>query len=228
MASETVLPGRRVLRDERAFQDTVLDDVDRERAKGQRRRLSRVLLAGVVVAAWCWARYLTGNPILPALPAVDPFLLTVIIFFTLMLAVSAGTMTLTGRSPHVLYRPGQSDVRISDVKGLAPVAEDVRRSLELFRSAMTFRSRMGGTARRGLLFEGAPGTGKTLMAKAMAAEAGVPFLFVSATAFQSSYYGATGRKIRSFFRELRKAARREGGAIAFIEEIDAIAWPAAA
>ncbi|MCE0534973.1 AAA family ATPase [Kineosporia rhizophila] len=223
MASETVLPGRRVLRDERAFQDTVLDDVDRERAKGQRRRLSRVLLAGVVVAAWCWARYLTGNPILPALPAVDPFLLTVIIFFTLMLAVSAGTMTLTGRSPHVLYRPGQSDVRISDVKGLAPVAEDVRRSLELFRSAMTFRSRMGGTARRGLLFEGAPGTGKTLMAKAMAAEAGVPFLFVSATAFQSSYYGATGRKIRSFFRELRKAARREGGAIAFIEEIDAIA-----
>ena len=82
---------------------------------------------------------------------------------------------------------------------------------------------MGGNPRKGVLFEGPPGTGKTYMAKAMAREAGVPFLFVSSTAFQSQYYGATGRKIRNFFKELRKAAREEGGAIGFIEEIDAIA-----
>ena len=74
-----------------------------------------------------------------------------------------------------------------------------------------------------MLFEGPPGTGKTYMAKAMAREAGVPFLFVSATSFQSMYYGATARKIRSYFAALRKAARAEGGAIGFIEEIDAIA-----
>ena len=60
------------------------------------------------------------------------------------------------------------------------------------------------------------------MAKAMASEAGVPFLFVSSSAFQSMYYGQTNRKIRSYFKALRKAARREGGAIGFIEEIDAI------
>src|SRR5262249_35856539 len=60
-------------------------------------------------------------------------------------------------------------------------------------------------------------------AKAMAREAGVPFLFVSATAFQSQYYGATGRKIRNYFKELRRVASLEGGAIGFIEEIDAIA-----
>nr|WP_281373272.1 AAA family ATPase [Kineococcus aurantiacus] len=82
---------------------------------------------------------------------------------------------------------------------------------------------MGGRPRRGLLFEGSPGTGKTHMAKAMAREAGVPFLFVSATSFQSMWYGATARKLRSYFKALRKAARREGGAIGFIEEIDAIA-----
>ena len=51
----------------------------------------------------------------------------------------------------------------------------------------------------------------------------MPFLFVSSSAFQSMYYGQTNRKIRSFFRALRKAAREEGGAIGFIEEIDAIA-----
>ena len=57
----------------------------------------------------------------------------------------------------------------------------------------------------------------------MAREAGVPFLFVSSTAFQSMYYGQTNRKIRTYFKALRKAAREEGGAIGFIEEIDAIA-----
>ena len=81
---------------------------------------------------------------------------------------------------------------------------------------------MGGTPRRAILFEGPPGTGKTYLAKAMAAEAGVPFLFVSSSAFQSMYYGQTNRKIRSYFRALRRAARAEGGAIGFIEEIDAI------
>jgi cell division protease FtsH len=56
----------------------------------------------------------------------------------------------------------------------------------------------------------------------MAREAGVPFLFVSSSAFQSMYYGQTNRKIRSYFKALRSAARKEGGAIGFIEEIDAI------
>src|SRR2546427_491184 len=67
------------------------------------------------------------------------------------------------------------------------------------------------------------GTGKTYMAKALAKEAGVPFFYVSSSAFQSMYYGQTNRKIRSYFKELRKAARAEGGAVGFIEEIDAIA-----
>ncbi|HMK62323.1 MAG TPA: AAA family ATPase, partial [Acidimicrobiales bacterium] len=102
------------------------------------------------------------------------------------------------------------------------VVEEVVKSLNLFLAHKTFAERMGGSPRRALLFEGPPGTGKTYMAKAMAKEAGVPFLFVSASAFQSMFYGQTNRKIRSFFRQLRNYARREGGAIGFIEEIDAI------
>src|SRR6185312_6233893 len=103
------------------------------------------------------------------------------------------------------------------------LVDEVVKTLNLFLAHKTFKDRMGGTARRAILFEGPPGTGKTYMAKAMAREAAVPFLFVSASAFQSMYYGQTNRKIRSFFKELRKTARREGGAIGFIEEIDAIA-----
>jgi ATP-dependent Zn protease len=142
---------------------------------------------------------------------------------TLVLILSMVFMLVgAGRSPHVLYRPEELDVRLSDVKGAGVVVEEVVKTLNLFLAYRTFRDRMGGNPRRAVLFEGPPGTGKTYIAKAMAAEAGVPFLFVSSSAFQSMYYGQTNRKIRSYFKQLRKYARKEGGAIGFIEEIDAI------
>jgi len=190
-------------------------DVARAGGRNRRRRL-RVLLAylALAVALVAGIAWLVTN--------VDPLYLMPGAFFAVLLLLLASTTLVSGRSPHVLFRAEQIDVRMSDVRGLAAVTEDVRRSLDLFLSAATFRRELGGRARRGLLFEGPPGTGKTHLAKAMAAEAGVPFLFVSATAFQSMMYGATARKIRAYFRALRRAARAEGGAIGFIEEIDAI------
>jgi ATP-dependent Zn protease len=131
-------------------------------------------------------------------------------------------MLAAGRSPHVLYRPDELDVGLDDVVGSDVVREEVVRTLNLFLAHETLRDQLGATPRRGVLFEGPPGTGKTHIAKAMAKEAGVPFLFVSSSAFQSMYYGQTNRKVRAYFRALRKAARHEGGAIGFIEEIDAI------
>jgi ATP-dependent Zn protease len=133
-----------------------------------------------------------------------------------------GPFVMFARSPHVLYRPEQIDVRLADVIGIDPVKEEVVRSLNLFLAHKTFSGSMGGTPRRGLLFEGAPGTGKTYTAKAMAAEAGVPFLFASGTSFQSMMQAASAMRIKNYFRKLRKIALAEGGAIGFIEEIDAI------
>jgi ATP-dependent Zn proteases len=132
-------------------------------------------------------------------------------------------LTMAGRSPHVRFQASEITVGFEDVVGLGVVRDEVVKTLNLFLAYQTFRDRMGGNPRKAILFEGPPGTGKTYMAKAMAREAGVPFLFVSSSAFQSMYYGQTNRKIRSFFRALRKAATEEGGAIGFIEEIDAIA-----
>ncbi|MGH9153212.1 MAG: AAA family ATPase, partial [Acidimicrobiales bacterium] len=151
-----------------------------------------------------------------------PELLPGLILIVVLVLVIALPLLGAGRSPHVLFRPAEIDVSLGDVKGAGVVVEEVVRTLNLFLAHRTFKERMGGTPRRAILFEGPPGTGKTYMAKAMAREAGVPFLFVSSSAFQSMYYGQTNRKIRTYFKALRNHARREGGAIGFIEEIDAI------
>lgn len=199
-------------------------DVGRSREMLRRRRLWKVVLVVGLPTAYLWYRILSGSPLdIFNVPSVDPLLLVPILFFVLLTVVLLGQFVFTGRSPHIVYRPEQIETRLEDVKGIDAVKEDVVRSLNLFLAHKQFQSEMGGTPRRGLLFEGAPGTGKTYLAKAMAREANVPFLFVSATSFQSMFYGATAKKIRSYFKALRKAARQEGGAIGFIEEIDAIA-----
>lgn len=205
--------------DARLLQHDIAADRDRLR----RRRVYRWATVVLAIEVWFIVAPLLGLSPWPRLPSIDPLILVPVLFFGALLVLLLGTQLVSGRSPHLTYRPEQVDVTLDDVIGIDPVLEDVRRSIDLFQTHRRFAAQMGGTPRRGLLFEGAPGTGKTMTAKAMAAEAGVPFLFVSATSFQSMYYGATARKIRAYFAALRDAARREGGAIGFIEEIDAIA-----
>ena len=199
-------------------------DVGSSREDSRRRRWVKLAILVWSVVGLLWLRAVTydGSGFVPV-PSIDPFLLVIIVFFTLLIVLIAGQQVMASRSPHILFRPEQITTTMDDVVGIDQVKDDVVRSLNLFLAHKTFRDEMGGSARRGLLFEGAPGTGKTHLARAMAREAGVPFLFVSATSFQSMWYGATAKKIRSYFKALRKAARKEGGAIGFIEEIDAIA-----
>ena len=213
-------------------------DVVTSREKARQARLGRLLVVLVVIGvpvigrtAAGVVRYLQGNYAAaaadfhwphPGIPSSFLPYLPGLLLIVLLGAVMGGPLLMAGRSPHVLYRPEEVGVTLADVVGAGPVVEEVVKTLNLFLAHRTFEEGMGGTPRRAVLFEGPPGTGKTYIAKAMAAEAGVPFLFVSSSAFQSMYYGQTNRKIRSYFRALRNYARREGGAIGFIEEIDAI------
>ncbi len=200
-------------------------DVQVNRERQRRKRLRRVAIVLSPLVVWLWLRILSGNPVSPGWPDLPPeavYWLPGIVIVLLLAIVLIGPMLGTGRSPEVIFLPEQIDVTFDDVKGLGPVLAEVRHTLDVFLNHQQFRDQMGGQPRRGILFEGPPGTGKTYTAKALAKEAGVPFLFVSSTAFQSMWYGATARKIRSYFRRLRKVAREEGGAIGFIEEFDAI------
>ena len=200
-------------------------DVQVTRERQRRKRLRRIAILLSPLVAWLWLRIVSGNPVSPGWPKLpaDAMIWLPAVFIVLLLGVIIVVPMLgNGRSPETIYLPEQIDVCFDDVKGLGPVLGEVRHTLEVFLNHQHFRDEMGGQPRRGVLFEGPPGTGKTYTAKALAREAGVPFLFVSSTAFQSMWYGATARKIRSYFRRLRKVAREEGGAIGFIEEFDAI------
>jgi cell division protease FtsH len=201
-------------------------DVVRQREATRIRRITRIAWLLVPICIWLWHRILIHEPVafgFPHFTQNEINDLPVFVLVVALLLIVVLPLALAGRSPHVRFQPSEIGVAFDDVVGLGVVRDEVVKTLNLFLAYQTFRDRMGGNPRKAILFEGPPGTGKTYMAKAMAREAGVPFLFVSSSAFQSMYYGQTNRKIRSYFRALRKAAREEGGAIGFIEEIDAIA-----
>ena len=199
-------------------------DLRKIRERNRQRRLRYLLYLNVIVFAWLMRRVIEGRPLEFNRPELGPD--AMLWLFPVLILVMLGSMLLlplaNGRSPHIRFSPEQIGMNFQDVRGIDVVLEEVARTLQIFLTYKTFRDELGGNPRRGILFEGKPGTGKTHLAKAMAAEAGVPFLFVSAPAFQSMWFGMTAFKIRSFFKALKKAARKEGGAIGFIEEIDAV------
>jgi len=199
-------------------------DLRKIRERNRQRRLRYLLYLNMLVFAWLMRRVIEGRPLEFSRPELGPD--AMLWLFPVLILLMLGSMLLlplaNGRSPHVRFSPEQIGMNFKDVRGIDVVLEEVARTLQIFLTYKTFRDELGGNPRRGILFEGKPGTGKTHLAKAMAAEAGVPFFFVSAPAFQSMWFGMTAFKIRSFFKALKKAARKEGGAIGFIEEIDAV------
>ena len=188
-------------------------DVGIHKAKARSARMQRVAVVLGLIALALVARDVLapGAPFpTPSVPtSLTPYLLPIglIVLLSLVMVVP---LLGAGRSPHILYRPDELTMSFDDVRGSEGLVEEVTKTLNLFLAYRTFNEQMGGTPRKAILFEGPPGTGKTYMAKAMASEAGVPFLFVSSSAFQSMFYGQTNRKIRSYFKELRRQARPRG------------------
>ena len=122
------------------------------------------------------------------------------------------------------YEPGDASwgVRIEDVRGQAEAKEEITRVISLWQSGEEFE-RAGGKRERGLLFLGAPGTGKTMISKAIATNFNCPFVTIPGSGFAGMFIGMDAITVQFLARKARKLAAKWGGqCIVFIDEIDAV------
>jgi ATP-dependent Zn protease len=135
-----------------------------------------------------------------------------------------GPLLLMGISQIRGFEPGDADwgVRLHDVRGQAEAKEEVRRVVSLWQSGEAFE-RAGGKRERGLLFLGAPGTGKTMLAKAIATGFNCPFVSIPGSGFAQTFIGIDAIIVRWLARKAKRLAAKWGGqCIVFIDEIDAV------
>jgi ATP-dependent Zn protease len=122
------------------------------------------------------------------------------------------------------YEPGDASwgVKMEDVRGQAEAKEDITRVITLWQSGEEFE-RAGGKRERGLLFLGAPGTGKTMISKAIATNFNAPFVTIPGSGFAQMFIGMDALVVQYLAHKARKLARKWGGqCIVFIDEIDAV------
>src|ERR1043165_6476812 len=127
-----------------------------------------------------------------------------------------------GRSRHKVTNKETSTITLADVAGIDEAKDEVFEIVEFLKNPKRF-ARLGGRIPRGVLLVGPPGCGKTLLAKAIAGEAEVPFFSISGSDFVEMFVGVGASRVRDLFDQGKRAAKQSGrGAIIFIDEIDAV------
>ena len=164
-----------------------------------------------------WLRTLSGVPI------------SVIKFLALsFILVAAWSIVMESASGSLVQKMGQqtktyepveaTNVTLNDVKGCEEVKDELQEIVMYLKDPARF-TRLGAKLPKGVLLSGSPGTGKTLLARAIAGEAGVPFYQASGSDFEEMFVGVGAKRIRDLF----AAARKSAPCIIFIDEIDAVA-----
>ena len=148
-----------------------------------------------------------------------PFLIFIGIWIFLMRGMrgGAGQAFSFGKSRAKLASGGKTKITFKDVAGVDEAKEELEEIVEFLKAPKKFQ-RLGGRIPRGVLLLGRPGTGKTLLAKAVAGEAQVPFYSISGSDFVEMFVGVGASRVRDMFAEAKKNAP----CIAFIDEIDAV------
>ena len=129
----------------------------------------------------------------------------------------AGFLGNFGRSRHRLTTKEQSKITLKDVAGIDEAKDEIQEIIEFLQNPKKF-SKLGGRMPRGVLLVGEPGCGKTLLAKAIAGEAGVPFFSISGSDFVEMFVGVGASRVRDLF----KQAKDSSPCIIFLDEIDAV------
>jgi cell division protease FtsH len=171
-----------------------------------------------------------GVPFTDKPPADDPWyvvllvqwfpmllLVGVWIFFMRQMQMGGGKAMAFGKSRAKLLNENQNKVTFNDVAGIDEAKDELEEIIAFLRDPKKF-TRLGGRIPKGVLLVGSPGTGKTLLARAVAGEAGVPFFSISGSDFVEMFVGVGASRVRDLFVQGKKNAP----CIIFIDEIDAV------
>lgn len=159
------------------------------------------------------------NPLFAAILSYFPFLLLIGIWLFFLRQMQSGSNRAMGfgKSRAKLLTEKHGRVTFEDVAGIEESKQDVEEIVEFLRDPQKFQ-RLGGKIPKGVLLIGSPGTGKTLLARAIAGEAEVPFFTISGSDFVEMFVGVGASRVRDMFEQ----AKKEAPCIIFIDEIDAV------
>ena len=149
-----------------------------------------------------------------------PFLLIFGIWLVLMRRMQGGAgggLFSIGRSRAKKVEPSEMKITFNDVAGVEEAKDDLGETVEFLKDPAKFR-KLGGRIPKGMLMSGSPGTGKTLLARAVAGESGVPFFSMSGSDFVEMFVGVGASRVRDMFEQ----GRQNAPCIIFIDEIDAV------
>jgi len=156
-----------------------------------------------------WERFVAG--------VVPTILLLLLLFWLFRKMTGGGGIGGLGRSRAARYEPSPTSITFAEVAGIDEAKAELTEIVDFLKNPERYH-RLGGRIPRGVLLSGAPGTGKTLLARAVAGEAGVPFFSLSASEFIEAVVGIGASRVRDLFKKAKEAAP----AIVFIDELDAI------
>jgi ATP-dependent Zn protease len=187
--------------------------------------------------SWFWARFVRWAIILGGIGALfwwlgawdlltqlGPFALLLPLYLIFNFVILFGPLMLMGITQMRGYEPGDADwgVQLDDVRGQVEAKDEVRKIVNLWQSGEHFVE-AGGKRERGILFLGAPGTGKTMLAKAIATGFNSPIVTMPGSGFAQTFIGMDVVIVRWMARKAKKLARKWGGqCIVFLDEIDAV------
>jgi cell division protease FtsH len=159
-----------------------------------------------------------GGLLMSILISLLPIVLLIAVWIYIMRRTQAGGGALSfGQSKAKLVQPESTQISFADVAGIEEVKEEVAEIVDYLKDPKRF-ARLGAEIPKGVLLVGLPGTGKTLLAKAIAGEAKVPFFSISGSDFVEMFVGVGAARVRDMFEKAKKGAP----CIIFVDEIDAV------
>jgi cell division protease FtsH len=144
-------------------------------------------------------------------------LVAIWVYFFQKIGTGAGGLMSVGKSKARVYMEDETKVTFNDVAGVEEAEEELREIIEFLKNPAKFQV-LGGKIPKGVLLVGPPGTGKTLLARAVAGEAGVPFMSLTGSDFVEMFVGVGAARVRDLFQQ----AQEKAPCIIFIDELDAL------